>query len=152
MPRIYFSAPYTSKAVKKGEHDYGMIKDRDYMSFLQKVAQIMTDSGFNVVLPHKHTYKWGGTNFNAKAMVNHAFQELSACDILVAYPDNSMGVNVLIGWASMMRKKIIILLEEDQEVSVVHLGLGAISDAKIIKFKETADLERQLTEELKKLI
>lgn len=148
MPRIYFSAPYTSKAVKKGEHDYGMIKDRGYINFLQKVAQIMTDSGFNVVLPHKHTYKWGGTNFNAKSMVNHAFQELSTCDILVAYPDDSMGVNVLIGWASVMRKKIIILLRENQDTSVVHLGLGALTDAKILKFKDLDDLKKNLKETL----
>lgn len=151
MPKIYFSAPYTSKAEKRKDAEgYGQIKDREYAKFLQRITNVMIECGYSVILPHKYVYEWGNTHFDAKAVVSRAFQSLSTCDILVALPEKSMGVNVLIGWASMMRKKVIILLWEDQDISVVYAGLGFLSETKILKFKNEQELEEKLRNELKK--
>jgi hypothetical protein len=152
MPLAYISAPYTSKAIKRKGRPYGEIKDREYIRFLEEIANVLREFGFTTILPHKHIYEWGGSDYAPEKVIRRAFESLSSCSLLVAYPEKSMGVNVLIGWASLLKKKIIILLNENEEVSIVHEGLKALTDTKIIKFKNIIDLKNKLREELGKFM
>lgn len=150
MSKAYISAPYTSKATKRKDRPYGEIKDREYIKFLENIENILREFDFTTVLPHKYIYEWGDSNFTPQKVTRRAFETLQTCDLLVAYPEKSKGVNVLIGWASILQKKTIILLHEDEDVSVVHAGLNALTDTEIIKFKNVSDLKEKLRESLKR--
>lgn len=150
MFRAYISAPYTSKAEKKKERPYGRIKDRNYIKFLEKLTRIIREHNFSVILPHKYVYEWGGTDFRLDSVIRKAFDTLSTCDLLVAYPEKSKGVNVVIGWASVLRKKIVILLREGEEESIVYKGLKGLTETTILTFKNMNELEIKLKKYLEK--
>jgi hypothetical protein len=77
-----------------------------------------------------------------------SFESLRSSDILIAYPEDSKGVNVVIGWASMLKKKIIILLNDKEVLSFCYLSLNGITETRILKFKDIVDMETKLAETL----
>ncbi len=148
MAIAYITAPYSDKATKKGVRPYGKIEDRDYMKFLQNIKRIVADFGYHVILPHEHSYDWGDSNYNPAYLIRRAFEFVKSSELVIAYPERSKGVNILIGWASLLNKKIIILEHETEDTSIVYLGLKGIADVKIIKFKDLQDMEEKLRKEL----
>lgn len=60
------------------------------------------------------------------------FDEMKTTDLVVAIPDDSMGVAVELGWASSMKKKILLLLNRNQRYTPLISGLRDITDAEII--------------------
>ena len=121
------------------------------MQFLNDLSAIVRDFGHTVVLPHYMTYEWGNSAIKPEIMMRRAFEVLSSSDILIAFPEKSKGVNVLIGWASMQKKKIIILVPESERTSVVHEGMNALTETRIIKFKDWKDLDTKLRSTLEEI-
>lgn len=146
MPKAYISAPYTSKAVITGNKAkaYGEIKDESYKNFLESIDSAVKECGLQTILPHRDVYKWGKSELTPEGLVRAAFEGLKSSDILIAYPEASKGTNVLIGWASSLKKKIIILVNEREKLSVVHSGMPALTETRIIKFRDIMDLRAKL--------
>ena len=51
----------------------------------------------------------------------------------------------------MQKKKIIILVHESERTSVVHEGMNALTETRIIKFKDFPDLEAKLRKTLEEI-
>lgn len=151
MPTAYITAPLTTRGTQKSGLLYGKITNREYINNLEQLAAIVREAGYHVILPHKSTYEWGDSAYSPEALVRRAFDTLQGCDLLVAWPAESRGANVLIGWASVLRKKIIILLDEKDRESVVHAGLDALTLTTIIQYKDFADLEQKLRQALENI-
>ena len=151
MPTAYITAPLTTRGIQKTGRLYGKITSRDYIRNLEAIAEIIREAGYQVILPHKSAYEWGDSAYSPKALVRRAFDTLQSCDLLVAWPAESRGANVLIGWASVLRKKIIILLDENDTLSVVHAGLDSLTKIQIIRYKDFTDLEEKLRQALQNI-
>ncbi len=54
-------------------------------------------------------------------------------DIVVVIPEDSQGVAVEVGWASAMRKNIIMILDENFSTSPLINAISEVTDAKVIK-------------------
>jgi len=78
------------------------------------------------------------------------FEEMVDSDIVIAIPEDSMGVAVELGWASVMQKKILLVLNNGDHYSPLVARIGDISPTTIIWYegelneKVLADVERYL--------
>lgn len=145
--KAYIAAPYTSKSIKEHQH-HGEIRDLSYMNFLEAIESTLQSSGLETFLPHRDLHNWGKSTISEEEVGRISFEKLKDSDILVAYPEQSVGVNIEIGWASAFKKKILILINEHDRISVMHTGLCGVTDSKIITFRDLIDLRTKLREEL----
>nr|WGD65771.1 nucleoside 2-deoxyribosyltransferase [Bacillus subtilis] len=74
------------------------------------------------------------------------FDEISTCDLFVAFPGSpaSPGTHIEIGWASALKKKIVLLLEKDRDYAFLIQGLNVVADVEYINFKDTDDLLQKI--------
>lgn len=151
MSKAYIAAPYTSKSVTQNNGQHGEIKDTSYINFLDSIESVVRSSGFQTFLPHRDLHNWGKANLAEEDIGKRSLDELKTTDLLIAYPEQSVGVNIELGWASAFNKKILILINEKDKVSVMHSGLKGVTDSKIIKFRDIMDLRTKLREELTRL-
>jgi nucleoside 2-deoxyribosyltransferase len=142
---VYISAPYTEKSeIKDKSQPYGQIKNIKYRKFLESIENIIKSCGLSTFLPHRDIHNWGYSFIEPNKIYQNSLEELKKCDIVVAYPEKSKGVNVDIGIAASLKKKLIIILKEKEKLSLTYPGLNLLSDIKIIRFKNMNDLEDQL--------
>ena len=62
--------------------------------------------------------------------------ELINSDIIIALPDDSMGVAVELGWASAYNKFIVLLLNEKQNYSALVKNITTITPGHIIWYND----------------
>lgn len=144
--KAYIAAPYTSKSLMPNNSSavHGKITDTSYMNFLDMIESIVKERGLETFLPHRDLHNWGTANVNEQEIGKKSIEELKSSDVIIAYPEQSVGVNIELGWASAFKKKILILLNENSRVSVMHSGLNGVTDSKIIKFRDITDLRTKL--------
>ena len=145
--KVYIAAPYTSKSIQNSPR-HGEIKDAAYINFLDSIESVVRSLDFQTFLPHRDLHQWGKANLSEDEVGKRSMEELKNADLLIAYPEQSVGVNIELGWASAFKKKVLILLNESSRVSIMHSGLKGVTDSKIIQFKDIMDLRTKLREEL----
>ncbi len=57
------------------------------------------------------------------------FEEMKDSDIVIAFPEDSMGVAVELGWASAMKKKVLLILNKQYKASPLIHALYTVTDA-----------------------
>lgn len=67
------------------------------------------------------------------------FEEMKNSDIIVAIPEDSKGTAVELGWASCMKKRIILILDHTQRYTPLVSGLKDITDTDIIWYENNID-------------
>lgn len=146
--KAYIAAPYTSKSVTQSNLHRGEIRDVSYINFLDSIESVAQSSGFQTFLPHRDLHNWGKANLTAEDVGRKSIEEVKKSDLLIAYPEQSVGVNIELGWASAFNKKVFMLINKNDRVSIMHLGLKGVTDSKIIRFRDIMDLRTKLREEL----
>ena len=149
--KVYIAAPYTSKSTTTSNPHRGEIKDTSYINFLDSIESVVKSLGFQTFLPHRDLHNWGKANLSEEEVGRRSLEELKKADLLIAYPEQSIGVNIELGWASAFKKEVLILLNEKDRVSVMHSGLKGVTSSKIIRFRDVMDLRTKLREELNTL-
>ncbi len=144
--KAYIAAPYTQKSVDWGAGAYGKIKDIEYKEFLEMIDTVLKNSGYDTHLPHRDLNNWGEAYIEPEKLVQLCLSEIKAADVFVAYPENSAGVYIELGWANLLGKIIIIIAKKGEPQSSMILGL---SGAKIITIENTDEIEEKLKNALK---
>ena len=62
-------------------------------------------------------------------------EELKESDLVIAIPDDSMGVAVELGWASALGKYIVVLLNKQQKYSPLVKNITTVTKGQIIWFE-----------------
>lgn len=150
--KAYITAPYTGKSVIKHGQVYGEIKDQAYKNFLETIEAIVRNLGFSTFLPHRDIHKWGVVYIDPKEVYEKVMEAMKSADIVIAYPEASTGAKVDIGLAAMLKKKIIIILNKNDEVSLTYEGLKSVTDITIVKFSDIFDLKIKLQSSLNGLM
>ena len=85
--------------------------------------------------------EWGAKYIGPEESIQEDISAVRDCDLFIAIPGNpiSGGVHVEIGWASCLRKKIIVFLEKNIEYSPMILGLPKITDCKFVYYDKLID-------------
>lgn len=61
------------------------------------------------------------------------FKDVKESDFIVAFPENSGGVAVELGWASAMGKEILVFVDEHYRTSELIKFIHLVTPAKIVK-------------------
>jgi hypothetical protein len=147
--KVYIAAPFSSMTEKTNDGRlYGELKNRTYIKFLEHIERVAKDCGHETYLPHRDLNKWGRVYIEPDETVKGCYVAVSSCDIFIAYPGKSRGVHVEMGWASSMKKRIILLMSPDDESTLITLGLNAVSTTESITFRDAEELETKLREVL----
>jgi nucleoside 2-deoxyribosyltransferase len=112
---------------------------------LEAIIHLLERKRFAVHCAHRRE-GWGADMMTPEDCTRIDYQEISAADILLAFPGSpaSPGTHIEIGWASAMKKKIVLLLEHDKEYAFLVRGLHRVADVTEVVFTTDSDLLRQL--------
>jgi hypothetical protein len=152
MVRAYISAPFTEKSTAIKTREYGEIRDESYKNLLEIIDSVVRGCGLETCLANRDVQAWGKEDLALEEVDRKRVEEISKSDVLIAYPENSRGVNLEIGWASMMKKKIIIMLNEKEAVSLGYRALNGITQTRIIQFKDILDMKNKLADTLREFV
>ena len=149
MTKAYITAPYKSKSIfKESEVHDKIIVDVAYRNFLETIEATVKNCGLETFLPHKDLHEWGNIFIDPEEMGKKSLDILTSSDVVVAYPERSVAVNIELGWASLLKKKILVLVNDRDDVNLMHTGLNGVTNSEIIKFRDIIDLKTKLKNSL----
>ena len=129
--------------------------DGDYIDFLEKIYCICSEKSNSVYLAIKND------NYNIEEMASDEvctltdYNALLQADLIFAIPEDSQGVAIELGWASALKKKVIIAYENGYTYSSLIKALSEVTDTTLLFMdKETcySSVDEVFFEKLKKLI
>lgn len=149
--KAYIAAPFTEKSIIKGKgHVYGEIKETSFINFLNSIESVLRELGFSTFLPHRDIHQWGKVYIEPEIVMQQVFKEIKQCELFVTCPEYSKGPNVELGMAIALKKKSIIIQNENEKLSLVHSGLNGLAPTTIVKFKDIMDMKQKLREAVSK--
>ncbi|MCL6449896.1 MAG: nucleoside 2-deoxyribosyltransferase [Acetobacteraceae bacterium] len=86
----------------------------------------LEEAGCTVFLAHERE-EWGANLMVPEVCTLLDLEEMGRADVVVAVPGQSGGVHMELGWASVLRKPIILLLDPKQRYSPLVLGLSSVA-------------------------
>jgi nucleoside 2-deoxyribosyltransferase len=141
--KVFLAAPFTSFLKKKG------IVDAKFHNKLQKIIDVISQSGHTVLSSHLRE-NWGRDLLPPQEIAPLDFSLIKECDLMIAYLNNQpSGVFVELGWASALKKRIVILTETPvAELSPLVQGLSFFSNATFVFFRS----EKEMVKNLQKIL
>lgn len=126
--RIFISCPFTGLC---GEEKYEV--KEEYKDFFEKLINMIEEKNCEYYLAIKRE-NWGLEHKGPEECTKSDYEGVKNSDILIVIPGNKIskgisgGVHIELGWASAMKKKIHILVEDNFEYSPVLKGLNTLTD------------------------
>lgn len=112
-----------------------------YEVFIKTMHQFLVERSDSVFLALERE-KWGASLMEAAVCTPLDYEEMQACTAVVAYPGNSRGVAVELGWASALGKPIVLLLEEGATYTPMIDGLDRLPNSNVHKLRIPFDGEQ----------
>jgi len=129
--KIFFAYPFTQLIESKT----GLCDDTT-VGFINTVIRKFNADGHSVFSAHLRE-KFGEEIMDAKTATRLDYDEMVTTDMVVAFPGQfpiSGGVHVEMGWASALKKPIVLLLHAEQQYSPMIEGLHTVTNVKYIRF------------------
>lgn len=80
-----------------------------------------------------------GKNLMTDACAVLDFEEMKTSDFVIAIPEDSMGVAVELGWATILKRETLLLLDRQQRYTPLISGMGDITNTTIIYYEGILD-------------
>lgn len=138
--RLFLAGPFKALVDK----ETGSIPDSDRIRFESLIDRLERD-GYQVHNAHRRE-GWGAAFLTPEECTWLDFEEISGCDVFVAFPGApaSPGTHIEIGWASVLRKPIVLLLEKGQEYAFLIQGLHTIADVHYLTVSAGEDITERV--------
>lgn len=132
MNKIFIACPFIKYI--KGE----TFINKNYRKFTEDLYELCLEYAPETFLALKRE------DYGAKPVQNYScaidLEELKTSDVVVALPDDSMGVAVELGWASAMGKKIILVLNKYQQYSALVKNITTVTPGSVIWYEGEEEL------------
>lgn len=101
-------------------------------SFFESLTTLMKENNITYYSAHERE-NWGQDYFDAKVSTQYDYDAINDCDVVISNPGvpYSGGVHIELGWASSLKKDIILLLKKDHEYSPLVTGISTLTNVKI---------------------
>lgn len=119
--KIYLASPI-SKYVRKG-------MDKEYIEVVNSIYEILKEYGDPYFPLKKEAYGEDKTAGSGEVCTKVDFDKVNESDFIVAFPEDSMGVSVEIGWASSAQKNILIFIDKNYHQSELIRFIDTITPA-----------------------
>jgi len=139
--RVFLAAPFSSVYRKRT----GRI-DSKFRKRLESIIKLLTEKGHDVICAHIRE-DWGQNLMSPDEFTPLDLDLIKECDVVIAYVDDYQpsGVYIEMGWASALRKKIIVLAERPiSQLSPLVQGLPRITETIIVSFRDENELLMKL--------
>lgn len=147
MKKIFIACP-VSKYISKNQ-----FVNNDFKIFIESLYKICEKFTLEVFLALKREEY--GKKLMRETCTELDFEEMKSADLVVAIPEDSKGAAVELGWASYMKKEIILLLDKNQYYTPLISGLNNITNTSIVWYDKTLDnevlskLDKAITKQIK---
>lgn len=131
--KIFLACPI-SKYIVKNEYC-----NENFKNFILDAYSICKKHSSEVFLALKR--EKFGKNLMPDTCTKFDYEEMKSSEIVVAIPEDSKGVAVELGWASAMKKTIILLLDKSIYFSPLIYQIHDITNCKVIWYN---DLDKEL--------
>jgi len=120
--RVFLATPFTKHLKVDGF-------DKSAFNKITSLISLLRDLGYSVFSAHERE-AFGKKLMTPETCTILDFKEMNQCDIVIAIiSDNSYGVSLELGWASALKKPIILYKNEGQPFSTPLIeGIGEITD------------------------
>ncbi|MDX7992159.1 nucleoside 2-deoxyribosyltransferase [Xenorhabdus littoralis] len=137
MKKMFLAGPFKS-LVDPDTH----IMAHKNIKKLQSIIEYFEERGWSVHCAHKRE-KWGREFMTPAQCTLIDYEEISQCDYFVAFPGipASPGTHIEMGWASAMKKPVVLLLEENEEYAFLVQGLGEITSVKTLRYNKESGVD-----------
>ena len=119
MKKIFIACPMT-KYIEKDRFTDDNFKE--FMEGLYRLCKEYTDDVFMALEREQY-----GKKQMSDICTQLDYREMEMADIVVAIPEDSKGTAVELGWASVMKKSIILVLDRNQRYTPLITGIGDIT-------------------------
>lgn len=131
MNKIFIACPFIKYINEAG------FSNSEFRKFTENVYDLCSNYASDVFLALKRE------EYGAKQLKKYSckldFDEAKNADLVVAFPDDSMGVAVELGWVSAMGKPVILLLNKKQIYTPLVYNIHKITSGKVIFFENDED-------------
>lgn len=124
IKKVYLGSPI-SKYVRKG-------MSKDYTETMDKVYELCSKYAETYFPLRKEAYGEDKTLGSGDVCTKIDFNKVNEADLIVAFPEDSQGVSVEIGWASSAQKHILIFIDKNYHQSELIRFIDTITPAKKI--------------------
>jgi nucleoside 2-deoxyribosyltransferase len=139
----FIAAPFTTRFDPRNG-----VFDNDLKRTLERIMKALRMKGYQVKSSHIRE-DWGNNIMKPPDFVPRDHESIEESDIVLAYIDDcSTGLYIELGWASNLKKNIIILLKADVRHSPMLHGLHNICKTHIFEFQNTEELLLELDKQL----
>lgn len=129
MKKIYLASPI-SKYVRSGMNE-------DYILTIDSVYELLSKYGEVYYPLKKEAYGEDKKAGCGSVCTKIDFEQVNSADLIVAFPEDSQGVSVEIGWASSAKKNIIIFIDKRYHQSELIRFIDTITPTKKIVIDTT---------------
>ncbi len=127
--KIYLASPI-SKYVRNG-------MNKDYTETIDSVYMLLKEYG-DVYYPlKKEAYGKDKTAGSGDVCTKVDFDKVNSSDLIVAFPEDSQGVSVELGWASSKKKNVLIFIDKKYHQSELIRFIDTITPAMKINIDTT---------------
>jgi len=131
-PRVFLGHTFTSVI------DNGTVHER-YRDRITNIIKLFETNGHEVKCALVRE-KFGKELMNAEICTPLDYQEVGKCDVFICFPSNSGGVHIELGWASAMKKKIVLFLKEGKNYSPLVYGLSKLTQVELFNYRNEEDI------------
>lgn len=134
--KVFISCPFTGLC----ETENYEIK-KEYRNFFDKLTLMIEQKNCQYYLAIKRE-NWGIDHKGPEECTVSDYEGVKTSDFLIVIPGNKVskgisgGVHIELGWASALKKKMHILIEDNFEYSPVLMGLNSLSETHYHKCNE----------------
>lgn len=132
-PSVFVCGPFTALI----DADTGVVPENARWPLI-RVIEHFERGGFEVLSAHR-IEGWGAVEATAEDCTGRDFDWITAADVIVAFPGApaSPGTHVEIGWASALRRPLVLVLEPGEQHALLVLGLGRLCEAQYVSYAES---------------
>jgi nucleoside 2-deoxyribosyltransferase len=122
--RVFLAAPFTQLIDSRD----GLV-DASSRSDLRAMYDALAARGYSVFLAHERE-AWGKELMTPEECTPLDFAEMEKADVVCAHLGNppSLGVQIELGWASSLRKPMLILTDDEARYSPLLWGLARLTE------------------------
>lgn len=122
--KIFIACPISKYLTEEG-------MNKEFENFIKEIYQTCKEYSEETFMA-LYREEYGKARMSDAECTPLDFEEMKDTDVVIAFPEDSMGVAVELGWASSMKKRIMLILNEKYEGSPLIRALYTVTDAKSI--------------------